>query len=141
VRFSGARPPMPVADEGEIQPFGVIRKQWFTLKIEMEHLFEIAPSGIIIHIRKSCGFPSFGIALDDEGAGGFIEFIGMCGEDSGAVFAEDERQSMEQMPRAEPDVFVASRRKIGFEFILELGTNSAGYAIRTNDKIVATAAH
>ena len=107
----------------------------------MEHLFEIAPSGIIIHIRESCGFPCFRITLDDEGAGILIEFIGMSSKNSGAVFAEDKRQTMKQMPRTELDVFVASRGKIGLELILELGTNSAHYAIGANDKIVSTAAH
>src|SRR5262249_46862235 len=79
--------------------------------------------------------PSLWIAFDDEGAGRCVELVRMRREYAGVVFTKRERQSVEKVIRAVPDVFVGARAQVRLKLLRELLTHRAVDAIRADEQI------
>ncbi len=70
---------------------------------------------LVIHPGETGPFPGLGIAFDNESAGVPIELIGMRGKDTSFVLAERERESMEQLVGAIPNITIRPDIEFGFE--------------------------
>src|SRR5207247_10564437 len=84
----------------------------------LEHLGELSAGLFVREVFETCIGPRIGITFDDEGAGRLIESVRVRSENPGRGLPKSQRQPMEQLSGAVPDVFVGT----GAEIRLEVGT-------------------
>src|SRR6266446_4702165 len=105
-----------------------------SVQVRLEHCGELSTRLFVQHDRKTCLGPCIRIALDDESAGGPIEFVRVCGEHAGRRLPKSQRQSMEQLFGAVPDVFVGSGAEIRLEADAEGLPDNAIHSVRAYEQ-------
>src|ERR1051326_6476927 len=107
--------PVFVPDVDEVDPLRVVRQKRMTSEVIAENIFQIEPRLRVRHLLKLCARPSRSVALHYEGACRLVEFIGVCGEDASVCLVEGERQSVKELTRSVPDIFVRAHAQLRHE--------------------------
>jgi len=105
-------------------------------KIGLEYLGEVLTCFRVRLPVKAGVSPGSFAALDDEGAGRVVELVSVRDEQPGFVLAEDQRQPLEQLTGAEPDVPVLSQIERRLKLPAESSPNEAVGSIRSDQQIV-----
>src|SRR6266700_5410124 len=101
-----------------------------TIQVRLEYFGETNARFFVRHGCETRVGPGYGITLDDEGAGRLIEFVRVRGENAGLGLPKSQRQSMEQLFGAVPDVFVGTDAEIRLEVGTEGLPDNAIHSVR-----------
>src|SRR6185503_18316780 len=103
---NGLKMPIRILHQHEVNPLRVVREQLVSVQIAREYLLQKPTCFLVSHCVETRMLPRLGITFDEEGAGGWAELIRMRSEDTSVAFAKSQRQAVEQLTRAVPNVLV-----------------------------------
>ena len=105
------------------------------VEITREQSLAITDAFVGAHAVDAEAAPHLFRAFDDEGAGVVIATVGVGLDPAGFGFLEDEGEGLEQLARAEPDIFVGADIDIGLEMRGVLGTDATVDPVGRHHKV------
>ena len=128
--------PPPVADEREVEPPDeAIGEQRPPAEVVLEHPREVVAGLGLGHALETRARPRLGAALDDEGARGRAELVGVGDEEARRRLAEDHDEPVEELLRPEPDIPVAPDVDGGLKEVAPCPAHEAIGAVRAQKQV------